>query len=211
MAINNNYYYGNNLYHYNDLSCNKIYLSLKKINKGCEYVDKDGNDIKKEKLQFMMWKDVFDYSITLWIFVVACLFLILPIEMTILEKNPNNAQTKIEYKDKQAIMSLEDNLSSDFKIGFSDERQLNYYVLAGTKKDGFKVSTFEGETTRLFFDEEKAPYVRTKVINHKIQYKNGFLIGHLLKPITKDHYSEKIQELHLPKNVIKIKYHIDMK
>ena len=132
--------------------------------------------------------------------------------------NSKEVNVQYEYKNKEYIYSLEDNMSIDgkytgFIIGYGQvDSNIYYYSLVGDNKNGFVVKKYNSSDTFIITDEDNKPYYIEKYKSYDMEYEKNWFFGELIKPFTKDHIEElNKKELHLSKNYIKQSYNIDLK
>jgi len=128
-----------------------------------------------------------------------------------------------EYRNQQSILSLQDNIETQsnihgsFILGFggvggSSSTDCYYYTMTGNESSGYLLTKYSATDTYVFMDEDSAPYSRDRVVVSVSNYKPNWFFGGLLKPLKQFKYDDnKVKELHVPKDTIKIQYNIDMK
>jgi len=132
--------------------------------------------------------------------------------------NSKEINMHYEYKNKEYIYSLEDNMSTHgkytgFIIGHGQvNSDIYYYTLVGDNENGFIVKKYNSSDTFIITDEDDKPYYIEKYKSYDIEYKKNWFFGGLIKSFTIDHEEELIKkELHLSKNYIKQSYNIDLR
>jgi hypothetical protein len=122
-------------------------------------------------------------------------------------------------KNKAKIISIQDNISVEgrysqaFTIGSGYiNGHLYYYALTGNQKDGYVVQEYKASDIHLFPENVTTPYYIEKYHHEVITFKKNIIFGFLFKPM-KDFKNDTLiqNELHLPKNYVKMEYNIDLK
>lgn len=152
--------------------------------------------------------------------IILVVYLIISIECGVNAKfNSIQINTTYEYRNKEYIYSMEDNMTThgsyggNFIIGYGNvDSDIYYYTLVGDETDGYLVKKYDSSKTYIVTDEDSKPYYIEKYIIYDSVPKDNWFFGGLVKQYKTKHVEQvEKKELHLSKDYIKQNYNVDLK